>query len=98
MLDKTPNLWYNKNIERQGPRRRSEMNNKQFLVDITEHFIEINDRGKHFNNITHVIKDTEHYKAGDAVVIHSFQDVNGYDRPRLTVWHGGQYIRARINN
>ena len=25
MLDKTPNLWYNKNIERQGPRRRLEM-------------------------------------------------------------------------
>ena len=25
MLDKTPNPWYNKNIERQGPRRRSEM-------------------------------------------------------------------------
>ena len=25
MLDRPPNLWYNKNIERQGPRRRLEM-------------------------------------------------------------------------
>ena len=45
-----------------------------------------------------MIKDTEHYKAGDTVLIHTFQDVNGYDRPSLTVWHGGQCIRTRINN
>lgn len=73
-------------------------NSKQFLVDITEHFIEINDRSKHFNMIAHVIKDTGHYKAGDTILVYAFQDVNGYDRPSLTVWHGGQCLRTRINN
>lgn len=73
-------------------------NSKQFLVDITEHFIEINDRSKHFNMMAHVIKDTEHYKAGDTVLIHTLQDVNGYDRPSLTVWRDGQHIRTNILN
>lgn len=73
-------------------------NSKQFLVDITEHFIEINDRSQQFNCMRHIIKDMEHCKAGDTLLIHTFQDVNGYDRPSLTVWHGGQCLRTRIHN
>lgn len=73
-------------------------NSAKFLVDISEHLIEVNDRSKHFNTMVHVIKDTEHYKVGDTVLVHTFQDVNGFDRPSLTVWHGGQHLRTRINN
>ena len=73
-------------------------NSAKFLVDILEHFIGINDRSHDFNTMILVIKDTEHYKAGDTVLVHTFKDVNGYDRQSLTVWHGGQCFRTNINN
>lgn len=73
-------------------------NSARFLVDISEHLIEIYDRSKHFNAMAHAIKDTERYKAGDTVLIHTFQDVNGFDRPSVTVWRGGQHVRTRIHN
>lgn len=73
-------------------------NSKQFLVDITEHFIEINDRSHHFNTMAHVIKDTRHYKAGDTILVYVLQDANGFDRPSLTIWHGGQCLRTHIND
>ena len=68
------------------------------LVDISEHLIEVNDRSSKFNTMLHVIKDTEQYKAGVTIFIHVFEDVDGFDRPSLTVWHDGQHIRTRINN
>lgn len=73
-------------------------NSVRFLVDITKHLIEIHDRSKRFNAMAHAIKDTERYKAGDTVLIHTFQDVSGFDRPSITVWRGGQCLRTRINN
>ncbi|QXO06585.1 hypothetical protein PHAGE_BARTON_59 [Acinetobacter phage Barton] len=73
-------------------------NSARFLVDISEHLIDINDRSHDFNTMLHVIKDTEQYKAGTTILIHIFEDVNGFDRPSLTVWHGGQHIRTSINN
>ena len=73
-------------------------NSAKFLVDISEHLIEVNDRSSKFNTMLHVIKDTEQYKAGTTIFIHVFEDVNGFDRPSLTVWRDGQHIRTRINN
>ena len=73
-------------------------NSARFLVDISEHSIDINDRSHDFNTVLHVIKDTEHYKAGDTILVHIFQDVNGYDRPSLTVWRDGQCHRTSILN
>ena len=89
-------------------------NSAKFLVDISEHLIEVNDRSSKFNTMLHVIKDTEQYKAGSTMLhvikdteqhkagstifIHVFEDVNGFDRPSLTEWYDGQHIRTRINN
>ena len=73
-------------------------NSAKFLVDISEHLIEVNDRSDKFNTMLHVIKDTEQYKAGATIFIHVFEDVNGFDRPSLTEWRDGQHIRTRINN
>ena len=73
-------------------------NSARFLVDILEHFIDINDRSHDFNTMLHVIKDTERYKAGSTIFIHIFEDVNGFDRPSLTEWRDGQHIRTRISN
>lgn len=73
-------------------------NSARFLVDISEHLIDINDRSHDFNTMLHVIKDTEQYKAGTTLLIHIFEDVNGFDRPSLTEWRDGQYIRTNIGN
>ena len=73
-------------------------NSARFLVDILEHLIEVNDRSHDFNTMLHVIKDTEQYKAGTTILIHIFEDVNGFDRPSLTVWRDGQHIRTNILN
>ena len=73
-------------------------NSARFLVDISEHLIDINDRSSKFNTMLHVIKDTEQHKAGSTIFIHVFEDVNGFDRPSLTEWRDGQHIRTRINN
>ncbi len=73
-------------------------NSARFLVDITEHFIEINDRSHNFNTMIHVIKDIEKYKAVTTIFIHVFEDVNGFDRPSLTEWCDGQHIRTNILN
>lgn len=73
-------------------------NSARFLVDISEHLIEVNDRSNKFNTMLHMIKDTEQYKAGATIFIHVFEDVNGFDRPSLTEWRDGQYIRTNILN
>ena len=73
-------------------------NSARFLVDISEHLIDINDRSSKFNTMLHVIKDTEQHKAGATIFIHVFDDVNGFDRPSLTVWRDGQHIRTNILN
>lgn len=73
-------------------------NSARFLVDITEHAIDINDRSHNFNTMIHVIKDTEKYEAGTTIFIHVLEDVNGFDRPSLTVWRDGQHIRTNILN
>lgn len=73
-------------------------NNKQFLVDVSEHLIDVNDRSQQFNTMMHVIKDTEQYKAGTTILIHVFEDVNGFDRPSLTEWRNGEHIRTNIHN
>ena len=73
-------------------------NSAKFLVDISEHLIEVNDRSSKFNTMLHVIKDTEQYKAGTTIFIHVFEDVNRFDRPSLTVWRDGQHIRTNILN
>lgn len=73
-------------------------NSAKFLVDISEHLIEVNDRSHDFNTMLHVIKDTEHYKAGDTILVHTFQDVNGYDRPSLTEWRDGGCIKTTCRN
>lgn len=73
-------------------------NSAKFLVDISEHLIGVNDRSNKFNTMLHVIKDTEQYKAGATIFIHVFEDVNGFDRPSLTVWRDGQHIRTNILN
>ena len=73
-------------------------NSTRFLVDISEHLIGVNDRSNKFNIMLHVIKDTERHKAGATILIHIFEDVNGFDRPSLTVWRDGQYIRTDILN
>ena len=73
-------------------------NSKQFLVDITEHLIEVNDRSSKFNFTLHVIKSTPSKKAGITIFIHIFQDVNGFDHPSLTEWYDGQHIRTHIHN
>ena len=73
-------------------------NSAKFLVDISEHLIEVNDRSSKFNTMLHVIKDTEQYEAGTTILIHIFEDVNGFDRPSLTEWCDGQHIRTNINN
>ena len=73
-------------------------NSKQFLVDITEHLIDINDRSHDFNTMLHVIKDTEQYKAGSTILIHVFEDVNGFDRPSLIEWHDGGCIKTTCRN
>ena len=73
-------------------------NSAKFLVDISEHLIEVNDRSSVFNTTLHVIKDTEQYKAGATIFIHVFEDVNGFDRPSLTEWRDGQHIRTNILN
>lgn len=71
-------------------------NSAKSLVDISEHLIEVNDRSNKFNTMFHVIKDTERHKAGTTIFIHVFEDVNGFDRPSLTEWRDGQYIRTNI--
>lgn len=73
-------------------------NSARFIVDISEHLIDINDRSHDFNTMLHVIKDIEPYKAGTTILIHTFKDVNGFDRPSLTEWRDGQHIRTIINN
>ena len=73
-------------------------NSARFLVDISEHLIDVNDRSNKFNTMLHVIKDTERHKAGTTILIHIFEDVNGFDRPSLTVWRDGQHIRTNILN
>lgn len=73
-------------------------NSAKFLVDISEHLIEVNDRSSKFNTMLHVIKDTEQYKAGTTIFIHVFEDVNGFDRPSLTEWYDDQHIRTNILN
>ena len=73
-------------------------NSKQFLVDITEHFIEINDRSSSSNFTLHVIKGTSSKKAGTTIFMHIFKDVNGYDRPSLTQWCDGQHVKTDILN
>lgn len=73
-------------------------NSARFLVDISEHLIGVNDRSNKFNTMLHVIKDTAQHKAGTAIFIHVFEDVNGFDRPSLTEWRDGQYIRTSILN
>ena len=73
-------------------------NSAKFLVDISEHLIEVNDRSSKFNTMLHVVKDTEQHKAGTAIFIHVFEDVNGFDRPSLTEWRDGQHTRTNILN
>lgn len=73
-------------------------NSTRFLVDISEHLIEVNDRSSKFNTMLHVIKDTEQYKAGTTIFMHIFKDVNGFDRPSLTQWCDGQHIKTNILN
>lgn len=73
-------------------------NSARFLVDVSEHLIDINDRSHDFNTILHVIKDTPTYKAGTTILIHIFEDVNGFDRPSLTEWYDGDHIRTNIGN
>lgn len=73
-------------------------NSAKFLVDISEHLIEVNDRSSKFNTMLHVIKNTEQHKAGITIFIHAFEDVNGFDRPSLTEWRDGQHIRTNILN
>ena len=73
-------------------------NSAKFLVDISEHLIEVNDRSSKFNTMLHVIKDTEQHKAGATIFIHIFDDVNGFDRQSLTEWRDGQHIRTNILN
>ena len=74
------------------------LNSKQFLVDITEHFIEDNDRSSSPNFTLHVIKGTSSKKAGTTIFMHIFKDVNGFDRPSLTQWCDGQHIKTNILN
>ncbi len=73
-------------------------NSARFLVDISEHLIDVNDRSSSPNFTLHVIKDTEHHKAGDTIFMHIFKDVNGFDRPSLTQWCDGQHIKTNILN
>ncbi|QXO06715.1 hypothetical protein PHAGE_JEFFCO_57 [Acinetobacter phage JeffCo] len=82
-------------------------NSARFLVDISEHLIDVNDRSRNlniidrsrdFNNMLHVIKGTKKYKAGTTIFIYVFEDVSGYGRPSLTEWRDGQYIRTNILN
>ena len=72
-------------------------NSARFLVDISEHLIEVNDSSR-FNTMLHVIKDTERYKAGSTIFIYVFEDVNGFDRASLTEWRDGQHIRTNVRN
>ena len=73
-------------------------NSAKFLVDISEHLIEVNDRSSSPNFTLHVIKGTSSKKAGTTIFMHIFKDVNGFDRPSLTEWRDGQYIRTNILN
>ena len=73
-------------------------NSTRFLVDISEHLIEVNDRSSSPNFTLHVIKGTSSKKAGTTIFMHIFEDVNGFDRPSLTQWRDGQHIRTNILN
>lgn len=73
-------------------------NSARFLVDILEHLIEVNDRSSSPNFTLHVIKGTSSKKAGTTIFMHTFKDVNGFDRPSLTEWCDGQHIRTNILN
>lgn len=73
-------------------------NSARFLVDISEHMIEINDRSSSPNFTLHVIKGTSSKKAGTTIFMHIFNDVNGFDRPSLTEWRDGQHVRTNILN
>ena len=73
-------------------------NSTRFLVDISEHLIEVNDRSSSPNFTLHVIKGTLSKKAGTTIFMHIFKDVNGFDRPSLTQWCDGQHIKTNILN
>ena len=73
-------------------------NSTRFLVDISEHLIEVNDRSSSPNFTLHVIKGTSSKKAGTTIFMHIFEDVNGFDRPSLTQWCDGQHIKTNILN
>ena len=66
-------------------------------ITYTEHFIDVqSDDG--LTSICSILKGFGNIEAGDLVLVHHFEDVNGWHRPSFTEWRDGGCIKTTCRN